>query len=105
MVEIERDGRVGIDLKFGTITFQEHADGAHAVALIDVIIPTAGPQPSTRVQLEVKIPVDPEVDPILGITERCRTHIVATLRAAADTFDTATARALLFHGGTAVAAE
>ena len=96
VIEIERDGRVGIDLKFGSIAFKEEAAGSYAVALVDVIVDD-GRSGGTRVQMEVKVAADPEAESILGVTDKCRAHIAATLRAAADTFDTTTARELLFH--------
>ena len=95
MIEIERDGRVGIDLKFGSITFKQEETTSYAVALVDVIV-----ESGTRVQMEVKIAADPETASIIAVTEMFRTHIVATLRAAADTFDATTSHALLFHKGT-----
>jgi hypothetical protein len=101
VVEIERDGKVGIDLKFGTITFEKEEAASYAVALVDVIVGTSAGS-GTRVQMEIKVPADVEVDSVVGVTEKCRAHIVGTLRAAADTFDATTAQALLFHGGVEV---
>lgn len=100
VIEIERDGRLGIDLKFGSITFKEEEKGRFAVALVDVLVGAAG-EVGTRVQMEVKVPADPETESILAVTEACRTHIVAILRAAADTLDRTSARALVFHGAEA----
>lgn len=99
VVEIERDGRIGIDLKFGSITFKEEATGTFAIALVDVIVasPDMAPESDTRVQMNVRIAADPDKDSILGVTEAFRRHIVKTLRAAADTLDDASARTLLFY--------
>lgn len=99
VVEIERDGRIGIDLKFGSITFKEEETGTFAVALVDVIVAAAdmAPESDTRVQMNVRIAADPEKDSILCVTEAFRSHIVKTLRAAADTLDEASARTLLFY--------
>lgn len=96
VIKIERDGKVGIDLKFGTITFKQEDTKSYAVALIDVLVGGSG-EIGTRVQMEIKVAADPETESIVAVTETCRAHIVATLRAAADTFDATTARALLFH--------
>ncbi len=95
MIEIERDGRVGIDLKFGTITFKEDGGTTYAIALVDVIVETAN-HSGTRVQLDVKVPADPAVDSIIAVTDKCRLQIAALLRGAADIFEATTAHALVF---------
>ena len=96
VVEIERDGRVGIDLKFGSIVFRQEPDGAYAHALVDVIV--AGEHKSgTRVQMELKVPAAPDSESIVAVTEKCRLQIIANLRAAADRFDGTTASALVFQ--------
>lgn len=97
VVDIERDARVGIDLKIGTLTFQEGPEGEFAAALVDVIV--AGPEANrgTRVQMEIKIPTQAETQSIMAVTEACRQQIVGTLRAAADKLDAMSARELVFH--------
>lgn len=99
VIEIERDGRIGIDLKFGSITFKEEGNATFAEALVDVLVAAAdmSPDSDTRVQMSIKIAADPDRDTILGVTEAIRSHIVKTLRAAADTLDEASARTLLFY--------
>lgn len=97
VVDIERDARVGIDLKIGTLTFQEGPEGEFAAALVDVIVGGAEPNRGTRVQMEIKVPARAEADSILAVTEACRRQIVGTLRAAAEKLDAMSARDLVFH--------
>jgi hypothetical protein len=96
--EIERDGKVAVDLKFGSIKFKRGEGGSLACALIDVLVD--GDEPGgTRVQMDVKVPADPQAESLLAVTDKCRTRIIATLRAAADTFEATSADDLLFHEG------
>lgn len=102
VIESERDGKIGIDLKFGSLTFRQEGDTTYAEALVDVIVGTAdmAPEHDTRVQMSVKFRADPETDSVLDVTERCRAQIVSTLRAAAEAVDAVTSRTLLYEGWT-----
>ena len=99
LIDVERDDRIGIDLKFGSITFKEEAGGTYAVALVDVMVTNSdmAPEADTRVQMNIRLAADPETDSILALTERFRAHMIKTLRAAAETLDATSARALVFH--------
>ena len=56
LIDVERDDRIGIDLKFGSITFKEEAGGTYAVALVDVMVAAAdmAPEADTRLQMNIR---------------------------------------------------
>lgn len=95
MDEIERDGAITINVGFGNITFAKDERGPFAVAMVDVAIETAAGA-DDRIEMSVRVPSEPDRDTILVVVERCRAHLVGTLRSAATHLDDRTAEDLLF---------
>ena len=98
VTNIVQDDAISLDLQFGTIKFVRSSSGTFALVNVEVSIEDASfpLDPGTKVAMDFRVPVDPEVETVARVTENARLHIIDRLRSVVQILEGKSSQSMLY---------